>query len=253
MLFGAQNALAGMQTSQKWADCVADNLANINTNSFKAQKASFSQHLVRALSGEGRPITKEPPQAVGMGSDVFFKKNWQQGNLIKTGSSLDLALEGSGFLAVRMADGTTAYIRGGNFKINENGELTTAEGYFLLPEISLGENFQEVTITPEGQIIVEDSEGERRSVGELEVYLASNPDNLLTLGEGLFVSSEPLAGGRPGEGERGLIRQGYLETSNVDISSEFTDLVILQRMQQFNARSMSVADNMWQMVNELRS
>lgn len=253
MLFGAQNALSGMESSQKWADCVANNLANINTPAFKAQKVSFAQHLISAIGGDGKPITKDPPQTVGNGSDIFFKKDWQQGSLFETNYPFDLAVEGNGFLSIQLDDGTTAYTRGRNFKINDNGDLTTAEGYHLFPKINLGTDFQEVTITSTGDIKVRTKDDENKAVGELQVYLAPNPDSLIALEDGLFASPEPLTAGKAGEEGRGLIRQGYLEASNVDVSSALTDLIMLQKMQQFNARSMSVADNMWQMVNDLRS
>jgi len=162
-----------------------------------------------------------------------------------------MAIMGDGFFRIQMYDGTWAYTRNGNFKIDETGRMVTSNGYWLLPDIVMPENFlpESVTITQDGKVsvTVPQIDDEPIQIGQIELYRFPNPVGLTAIGENLFkitnASGDPIPG-RPGYEGMGKIAHKFLEMSNISVVREMVDLIVAQRAYEFNSRTIQTSDNM---------
>jgi flagellar basal-body rod protein FlgG len=151
-----------------------------------------------------------------------------------------------------MYDGSWAYTRDGNFKVDEQGRMVTGNGYWLLPDIIMPEGFlaEKINVTKDGRVSVivpQISENEPVEVGQLELYRFPNPVGLSAVGENLFkvsnASGQPIAG-RPGYEGMGQIYHKFLEMSNVSVVQEMVNLIVAQRAYEFNSKTIQTSDNM---------
>ncbi|MBX3373765.1 MAG: flagellar basal-body rod protein FlgG [Phycisphaeraceae bacterium] len=262
-LHSAATGLSALSTS---LDVTANNLANVNTEGFKASRANFQDLLyqekaqpgVENANGDQRPTGLY----VGLGVRVSGTQlDFAQGSAINTGRPLDVLIEGEGFLQVRVEDTLSqdgvAYTRAGGLTINADGELVLANdnGRRLEPPIALPENRTGVQILDDGSVYAM-VEGELEFVDRIQLAVFVNPAGLRQLGENLFAPS-PASGdpqsGDPIEGGRGRIRQGFLEGSNVDPVVELVSLIRTQRAFEMNSQSIRAADEVLQTVGRLRS
>jgi len=250
MLNGFHIAAIGLAAAQQNVDIVGNNLANVNTTAFKRGMVSFQDLLTNARDRTGFPLKHEA--AVGAGSRADLQRDWAQGPLIATENPWDLAVEGPGFLEVILPDGQTGYTRAGTLKRDAEGYLVTANGYRLAAGIYLDQGYTSPVITPEGEVLARDETGEQVWLGYLDLFYAPHQARLLARGEGIYTSDQPLIAGAPGTDGLGFLRQGSLEAANVKLEQEMADLLKAQRYFQFNAASLSTADEMWRMVNNLR-
>lgn len=246
---------AGMNGQQFNIDTIAHNLSNVNTSGYKKLRAEFDDLLYQTYRIAGTPATETTvvptPTQVGHGVKVATTQRlFSQGALQATDNVTDVAIQGQGFFRVLTFDGSYAYTRDGSFKIDSNGQLVTSQGYRVLPEVILPENFVDdsLTITRDGRISVKVAgNDEPVQVGQFEVYRFVNPAGLSAVGENLFkitpASGDAIAG-RPGFDGMGQLQQRFLEASNVSIVKEMVDMIMAQRAYEFNSKAIQTSDNM---------
>lgn len=252
----------GMQAQQLQVETIANNLSNVNTTGFKKGRVAFADLIATeaATAAAATPADLAPlasAQRLGSGVGVArIDKLFDQGDLKTTGGALDVAINGAGFLQVTLADGTHAFSRGGNLKVNSDGFLVTPDGQKLDPPISIPANARSITISAGGQVTaVVPGQGAPVDLGQLEFVRFGNPGQLQALGNGLYratdASGEAIAA-RPGQDDSGTIVQGAVEGSNVKMVDEMVGLVIAQRAYEANVKVVQAADEMLGMINNLR-
>jgi flagellar basal-body rod protein FlgG len=253
----------GMQAQQLNVDTIANNLANVNTTGFKKSRVSFSdlvsQETQRSLAAQADQDAgvvgglAKTSGGVGVGS---LSKLFDMGDLRKTESALDVAIQGDGFFEVSMPDGTKAFTRGGTLKIGRDGQLATQSGHPIKPGLSIPENAQSMTITADGHVKVQTAnQSNPIEVGRIDLVRFTNPAALSAQGDNLYRESEnsgePIAG-RPGEDGTGFLAQGFLEGSNVKMVDEMVNLMVAQRAYEASVKVVQAADEMLGMINNLR-
>jgi flagellar basal-body rod protein FlgG len=236
-------------------DTISNNLANVNTSGFKKMRADFEDLLYQTVKTAGTPATEDTvvPVGIQMGHGVKVaatQRMFTQGSLQNTDNVSDMAIQGEGFFRIQMYDGTYAYTRDGAFKVDSDGRLVTSNGYWVLPDIIMPENFlpQSIAVTRDGRVTVEiPGTDEPVPVGQIELYRFPNPVGLTAVGENLFkvtgASGDPIPG-RPGYDGMGQIIHKFLEMSNVSVVREMVDLIVAQRAYEFNSRTIQTSDNM---------
>lgn len=259
MLKSISNSYTGLRGFQQGLDTTAHNLSNMNTTAFKEKQPHFQELIYREMEERRLPIAGDPalPPHSGRGSsDVISKALLNQGALSSTGRSLDMAIEGEGFFRVEGPDGEHAYTRSGNFTLDPEGRVVTPQGYFLDPavEIDVEEredlSMEDIAVSPDGTVSVPSAEEEEGEVeiGQIPLYGFTNAEGLYEEGENLYLpsenSGEPFEG-IAGEDGFGVIRQGALEESNVDLSRQMNELLRNQRSLQASSRALMTADELW--------
>jgi len=248
---------AGMIGQQANIDVISNNLANVNTHGYKKQRADFEDLIYQTVRAAGTPATEDTVTPVGiqMGHGVKLadtQRVFTQGPLQTTGEVTDIAITGEGFFRIQMYDGTLAYTRNGNFQIDSDGRMVTPNGYWLVPDIIMPENFlpQTVNITKDGRVSVRvprDGDEVEIDVGRIELYRFPNPVGLTAIGENLFRTSQASGDaipGIPGYEGMGALQHKMLEMSNVAVVQEMVNLIIAQRAYEFNSRTIQTSDNM---------
>ena len=256
-------AALGMSAQQKTVDNIANNLANVNTTGFKRSKIAFQDLFYEtvATSKRGTQLnngqTSGPKLQIGHGSKpVATVRNFSQGSLQETGGSLDLAINGSGFLQVEMPDGSFAYTRDGNLAMNADGMLVTQSGLPLADAISVPQDAVGIQISEEG-VISAKLPGDQGTIdlGQLEMAKFINPSGLSALGDNLYAQTE--TSGMPQYGIAGMdgfgtLEQGFLEQSNVEIVTEMVNLIQAQRAYETNSKMVQTAEDMMAMTNSIK-
>jgi flagellar basal-body rod protein FlgG len=227
-------AATGGRALLQQIDLIAANLANVNTAGYKRSRANFADLLDRSGARLQSAVR------------VF-----ETGRLQATQRDLDLAVEGDGFLRVLLPDRSVAYTRAGYLKLDEDGNLASADGYLVDPPLQVPPGYTKLLIDPSGLVqgTYPDSD-EPQALGQIELTTFQNPAGLESAGGSLFRATE--AAGEPREGQGGAIRQGHLEQSNVDPLRELADLIQAQRAFELNSRVVQAADEILQTVNNLR-
>lgn len=255
MLRALWTGATGMSAQQFMIDTIANNLANVNTTGYKRQRVNFKDLYYQELwMGRSDVIS------VGHGARVSDSmRSFAPGNLQETGDPLSLAIEGSGFFCVELPDGT-AYTRDGNFRLDGDGVLVTADGYRVVSEggyggeITIPPDATEISVSPDGTVYARVGD-EMRNVGQIRVAMFPNPAGLEAVGRNFFrqttASGEPRTV-VPGEEGSGRILSGFLETSNVQIVSEMVNLIIAQRAFELNSKAVETADQMLAIANNLK-
>ncbi len=249
----------GLDAQQKSMQVISNNLANVNTNGFKKDRANFEDlfyQTVRQPGGQSSQDTLLPTGLMlGTGSRVVgTEKIHTQGNIIQTERSLDVAIEGKGFFQIMRPDGNIAYTRDGGFNLNQDGQIVTSGGYLLDPVIAVPQEAQHVTIGTDGTVSVRmPGDPQPQEIGQLELADFINPAGLQPIGENLFLetaaSGAPLVG-LPGDNALGTVMQGALESSNVNIAEELVNMIETQRGFETNTRAISTTDQMLQFMNQ---
>jgi flagellar basal-body rod protein FlgG len=250
-------AASGMRGEQLQIDTIAHNLANLNTVGFRRSVATFSEvSAAVAASGvaaDGEQAAVATPRGAGVSSNLTLSS--LAGELKPTGEPLDLAIDGIGFLEVLRTDGTPAYTRAGKLHINEERLLTTLDGSPLSARIEIPNDARRVDILPDGKVtaLVGDSD-DPVELGQIELAAFPNPTALTAAGANLYVAP-PAAGepqvAAPGELGMGTLRQGFLESSNVQLADELVTMMLAQRAFELNARVVQAADQMLSITNSL--
>ncbi|PZP63007.1 MAG: flagellar basal-body rod protein FlgG [Azospira oryzae] len=253
-------ANTGLDAQQTQMDVIANNLANVSTNGFKRSRAVFEDLLYQTLRQPGAQSSQQTqiPSGLQIGTGVrpvATERIHTQGNLQQTGNALDVAIQGPGFFQVLLPDGTTAYTRDGSFQADANGQLVTASGYPVQPAITIPANAISITIGKDGTVsVVQPGSAIPIQVGSLQLATFVNPAGLQSYGENLYL--ETAASGTPnvntpGTNGAGLLNQGYVETSNVNVVEELVSMIQTQRAYEINSKAIQVSDQMLQRLGQL--
>ncbi|MEM9809908.1 MAG: flagellar basal-body rod protein FlgG [Pseudomonadota bacterium] len=255
-------AATGMMAQQTNVEVISNNIANINTTAFKRGRAEFSDLIYQnqqrqgTFSSDAGTIVPVGVQ-IGLGvKPAAVARITQQGSLQQTGNRLDLALQGRGFFVIRMPDGTQSYTRTGTFQLSPEGAIVTPEGFELEPAIALPQNVTDIEVNRSGEVFaLTPDQDQPQLVGRITLATFINEAGLDAQGDNMFL--ETLASGQPFIGLPdvegvGLIRQGYVENSNVNVVEEVTDLISAQRAYEMNAKVIETADEMAQRIANMR-
>jgi len=251
-------AKTGLDAQQTRLAIISNNLANVSTTGYKQSRAVFEDLLYQNLRQVGGQTSQDTrlPSGLSLGTGVRVvatEKIHTQGNIETTGNSLDLAIDGKGFFAILLPDGTEAYSRNGSFKISDQGQLVTASGYTLQPGITIPADTQSVTIGTDGIVSVSlPAQAAPVAIGNIQLTNFINPVGLQAIGENLYLESA--ASGSPQAGTPGLtglgrLTQGSLEGSNVNIVAEMVGMIETQRAYEMNSKVISTVDGMLQYLN----
>ncbi len=256
MIRGLYTAAAGMNAQQHQIDVTSSNIANVNTTAFKQDRAEFQDLMYESLNytaGATSESTSNPTGIdVGLGVRISgIQKNFLQGSLKETGNPFDLAIEGRGFFEITLPNGDTAYTRNGSFKTDSEGNLVNGQGYPLAQGITIEVGAQDVSIGENGLISYTINDATTQ-VGPIQVFDFINPAGLSPKGNSLYSITD--TSGDPVEIENANvhIRQGMLESSNVQLVNEMVDLITAQRAYEANAKSITTTDQMLTIVNQLK-
>ncbi|GKS59193.1 flagellar basal-body rod protein FlgG [Nitrospira sp.] len=262
MIRAMWTAATGMTAQQLNVDTIAHNLANVNTNAFKRSRAEFADLLyqIQRLPGTSASSVGVFPTGVQVGAGVrptTVAKEWAQGNMRQTGNEFDIAIDGPGFFQVSRPDGTTMYTRNGSFKRDNVGNLVTGDGDLLNPVITIPSGALKVDVGQDGTVsVMLPGVTQASQVGQIQLIRFDNPAGLVAMGNNLFLdsfASGPAIQGVPGFSTGfGLIQQGYLESSNVNLAEEMVNMIIAQRSYEINSKTIQASDEMMAIANNLR-
>lgn len=252
-------ARTGLDAQSERMRVIANNLANVNTTGFKRDRATFETLAYQTMTAPGAPSSADNRYATGLslGSGVEMTGTARvntQGSLTTTDNPLDMAIEGDGFFQVTMPDGTIGYTRAGNFNLSAEGQIVTADGMPLQPAIQVPEGAQSVTIGADGTVSAQiPGSTEPTELGKIQLARFINPAGLIAKGSNLY--AESAASGAPQIGDagldgRGTIRQGMLESSNVNVVQELVDMIETQRAYEVNSKMISATDEMLRNANQ---
>jgi flagellar basal-body rod protein FlgG len=255
MLKSLYTTATGMKAQQTMVDMIANNIANVNTAGFKKSQASFedlfyvtlqSPGLARGAGAEAVPIGTQ----IGSGTRLNgTTKVFTTGTLEITERNLDVAIDGDGFFSVLLPDGSTGYTRDGGFHVNAAGKVVSGNGNILMPEITLPNDLLEISIDPEGRVSgrTAGSPDTATSFGQINIHRFVNPSGMLAVGANVVrpseASGQPITG-IPGQTGLGLLKQGFIERSNVQIVNELVNLIVAQRAYEVNSRAIQASDQM---------
>lgn len=260
MLRSLSIARTGLDAQQQQLDVITNNLANVGTTGFKKSRAVFEDLMyqnLRQVGGQTSDQTRLPSGLqVGTGVRVVATERIHaQGNLAKTENPSDVAINGGGFFQVQMPDGTTAYTRDGSFQKDRDGQLVTASGFPIQPAITIPANATSLTIARDGMVSITQA-GSTNSVqvGQLQLATFMNPAGLQALGENLFAETDSSGAptqSNPGLNGAGLLSQGYVESSNVNVVEELVSMIQTQRAYEINSKAVQTSDQMLQRLSQL--
>lgn len=249
----------GLSAQDKQLSSLSNNLSNVATNGFKRDRVVFEDLLYQIYRQPGGNSTQDTllPSGLQMGTGVRTvgtQKMFTQGSLQTTEETLDVAINGRGFFQIQMPDGTIAYTRDGQFQMSAEGQLVTTNGLIVAPGISIPINSSTVTIGTDGTVTsVTAGETASTQVGNLTLVDFANPSGLQAMGGNLFretVASGSPQESTPGQNGLGMVEQGMLENSNVDVVEELVNMITTQRAYEMNSRVISTADQMLQFISQ---
>ncbi|MEO5373327.1 MAG: flagellar basal-body rod protein FlgG [Alphaproteobacteria bacterium] len=251
-------AATGMLAQQTNVEVISNNIANMNTTAYTRRRAEFNdllyQNLRRGGSASSDAGTIVPAGVqLGLGvKTVAVYRITEQGSVVNTDNTLDLAIQGKGYFQIQMPSGETAYTRDGSFQLSPQGQIVTHEGYTVLPGIIIPSDAVGVSINSSGQVLAKrDGQVAQQVVGQIQLSVFPNEAGLEAVGDNLLKET-PASGtstpSTPGSAGYGTILQGFLETSNVNVVAEVTNLVTAQRAYEMNSKVIQTSDAMMQTV-----
>ncbi len=253
-------AKTGLDAQQTNMDVIANNLANVSTNGFKRQRAVFEDLLYQTIRQPGAQSSEQTtlPSGLQIGTGVrpvATERIHNQGNLNQTDNSKDIAIKGEGFFEVQLPDGTTAYTRDGSFQLDSNGQLVTNGGFPVQPAITIPSNALSITVARDGVVSVTlQGQTASQQVGQLNLATFINTSGLESIGENLYTETQASGApteSTPGQNGAGLLYQGYVETSNVNVAEELVNMIQVQRAYEINSKAVSTTDQMLQKLSQL--
>jgi flagellar basal-body rod protein FlgG len=261
MMRALYSAASGMNAQQLNIDNIANNLANSSTNGFKMRRAQFQdllyQSIVQPGAAAGSQTIVPSGLQVGLGTrpasnEIIFS----QGNFQETDNPLDLVIQGNGFFQIRLPDGSVAYTRDGGFQLDANGNMVTAGGNPLEPQITIPPQAQSVTIAADGTVsYTQPGQTAAQVAGQIQLALFPNPAGLNSLGKNLFqptdASGTATVANPGGQEGLGTLMQGYVEGSNASVIEEFINMIVSQRAYEANSKVVKAADEMSQQINNV--
>jgi flagellar basal-body rod protein FlgG len=262
MIRALYSAASGMTAQQLNVDNIANNLANANTNGYKMRRAQFQDLLYQTMSQPGAAAsqTSTTPAGLQLGLGTRAASNeviFTQGNFSQTDNPLDVVIQGNGFFQVLLPGGQLAYTRDGSFQLDKDGNLVTANGNLVQPQITIPPTAQSITIAGDGTVSYTlPNQTAAQKAGQIQIAGFQNPAGLNSLGQNLYqptdASGTPTVANPGGQEGLGTLLQGYTEQSNVSIVEEFINLIVAQRAYEANSKVVKAADDMYQQVNNLK-
>ncbi len=252
----------GMMAQQLNVEVISNNIANMSTTGFKRQRAEFQDLLYQNMrrpgstSSDANTIVPSGIQVgVGVRTAGVYRIN-EQGNLSSTGNTYDLAISGKGYFQITLPSGETAYTRAGSFQINAQGQMVTVDGYQINPAITVPQGALSVNIDATG-IVEARIAGQvaAQNLGQIQLATFVNEAGLEATGDNLYLetaASGQATVGNPNAVGFGVLRQGYVETSNVNPVQEITNLITAQRAYEMNSKIITASDEMLQTATRLR-
>lgn len=261
MIRAMRTASSGMYAQKLNVDNIANNLSNVSTTGFKKSKIEFQDILYQVLRMAGG-TTQEGAQVpvelqIGYGSQAIASQRiFSQGDLTQTSNSLDVAIDGDGFIQVDLPDGTQGFTRDGALKMSREGELVTSDGYLLSAAITIPAEAEQINIGVDGTVsVINAGETEATDIGQILLVKFLNPAGLSAMGRNLYrqtMSSGDPVEGIAGQEGLGQIRQGFLELSNVETVEEMVNLIVAQRAYEVNSKAIQTSEDMMQIANNLK-
>ncbi|GAA4417487.1 flagellar basal-body rod protein FlgG [Acidovorax lacteus] len=253
-------AKTGMSAQQTQLDVISHNLANVSTTGYKRNNAVFEDLIYQNLRQVGANATEQNqlPTGLHLGlgvRTVATSRNFVQGSLQESKNSLDVAINGNGFFEVTMPDGTIGYTRDGSFQLDAQGRMVTSNGMPVNNGITVPNGATKVMIGPDGAVtaIVPPATAPQ-PLGNLAMATFVNPAGLEPIGQNLFresaASGQPQQG-TPGTNGLGFIKQGFLETSNVNVVEELVTMIQAQRAYEMNSKAIQTSDQMLAKLSQL--
>ncbi|PKO68641.1 MAG: flagellar basal-body rod protein FlgG [Betaproteobacteria bacterium HGW-Betaproteobacteria-14] len=253
-------AKTGLDAQQTQLDVTSNNLANVATNGYKRARAVFEDLLYQTLRQPGASSSAQTqiPSGLQIGTGVrpvSTNRNFTQGNLTQTGNSLDIAIQGDGFFQIQLPDGTLGYTRDGAFQKDSQGQIVTSNGYPLSPAITIPSNALSISVGTDGVItVLQSGSATPVQVGQIQLANFVNVGGLQSMGQNLFLetaSSGTATPNTPGTNGVGLLNQGYVETSNVNVVEELVNMITTQRAYEINSRAIQTSDQMLARLTQL--
>jgi len=261
MIRALYTAASGMEAQQMNLETVANNLANASTTGFRRRRLQFQDLIYQNLIMPGAAATQQTTIVaglqIGLGTRAAASEIVQaQGDFSATGNPLDLTIQGQGFFQVTLPTGEIAYTRAGEFHLDSQGNVVTADGNPIEPTLTIPTGATSITVGSDGTVsVTQVGQTAASQVGTVQLALFPNPGGLNSIGGNLFLatfaSGDPIVGTPGGTEGLGSIEQGYLEQSNVDVVSEFVNMILAQRSYEANSRVVQAADEMFQQINNL--
>jgi flagellar basal-body rod protein FlgG len=255
-------AATGMNAQTRNIEVIANNVANINTTSFKRSRAEFTDLIYQAerlqgVSNRGQNSVVPEGAQIGLGVRTAAIRPLNiQGSLTNTGNQLDLAINGRGWFQVQSAGGETLYTRAGSFSTNAQGQIVNSDGNQLMPQMVVPNNTTAITVNQSGVVSATIAgQTNPQQIGQITLANFINDAGLMALGGNLFqptAASGPATTGVPGDPGFGLVNQGYLEASNVDPVSEISSMIAAQRAYEMNSKVVEAASSMAGTISNLR-
>jgi flagellar basal-body rod protein FlgG len=255
-------ASTGMQAQQTNVEVISNNIANMTTTGFKRRRAEFQDLIYQNLrrvgansSDSGTVVPSGAQVGLGVRTAAIYRIS-EQGNLQQTSNTLDMAIQGGGYFQVTLPSGDTAYTRDGTFGLGADGTMVTADGYAVQPGLQIPSAATGVTVNASGQVQVTlQGQTAPQTVGQLQIAVFPNEAGLDAQGQNLLLqtsaSGQPVTG-NPGSTGFGQVMQGFIETSNVNVVSEITNLISAQRAYEMNSKVITSSDEMLSTLTNLR-
>ena len=260
MIRSLYTAKTGLEAQQTQLDVITNNLANVSTTGFKKSRAVFEDLLYQNIRQPGGQSSQQTnlPSGMQLGTGVrpvAIERIHTQGNPQSTGNDKDLMVNGNGFFNVLLPDGTTAYTRDGSFQRDNNGQMVTSSGFVLQPAITIPVTAQSITVGRDGTVSVTlPGQIAPQQIGSIQLSTFINPTGLESKGENLYVetgaSGNPQTN-TPGTNGTGVILQGYVESSNVNVVEEMVAMIQTQRAYEINSKAITTSDQMLQKLSQL--
>ena len=255
-------AATGMLAQQLNVEVISNNIANMNTTGFKRRRAEFTDLLYQDLRRVGSTSSDAGtivPAGVQIGIGVkpaAVYRITEQGNMLITDNPLDVAIQGRGYFEVEMPSGEIGYTRSGALQRSADGTIVTADGYVVMPGITVPDNATSVTINATGEMLVQiPGTVAPQNIGQFELAVFANEGGLQAIGDNLLLetaASGPAIVATPGSAGFGTLQQGFLETSNVNVVSEITNLITAQRAYEMNSKVIQASDDMMGSLTQMR-
>lgn len=250
----------GMEGQQMQLDAISNNLANVSTNGYKRAHQVFEdlmyQNLRQPGANNNEQTTLPTGLQVGLGvRAAATSRNFSQGGLQQSENPLDIAVQGQGFFQITLPDGTTGYTRDGAFQVNANGQLVTAAGHAVAPGITVPATATAISVATDGTVSANVAgQTGAQTLGQLQLAQFINPVGLQPLGGNLYAETEasgaPTASS-PGLNGVGTLRQGFVETSNVNVVNELVSMIQTQRAYELNSKAIQTSDQMLAKLSQI--
>ncbi len=250
MLKALSTSATGLGAQQANIDRIANDLANANTDGYKRSNIQFEDLMYETVREAGGTLGDNSQSPVGVQTGMGVKvgstyKLFEQGPAKMTYHPYDFMVQGNGFFPVEMPNGEVGYTRNGAFHLDAEGRMSLSNGARLIPQITIPATATSVIVTPQGEVRATTQANEVIELGQIQLVNFTNVEGLTAEGSGIFKPSQasgtPIQG-VPTENGFGMIQQGALEGSNVNVANSMVDMITTQRTYEMGTRVMGVAD-----------